>query len=55
MDNLLTLYLDNPLMGATAAARTLNISRQTVYSYLEQLEATGRIHRNGKGIEVILK
>jgi hypothetical protein len=55
MDNLLTLYLDNPLMGATAAARTLNISRQTIYTYLEQLEATGRIHRNGKGIEVILK
>lgn len=55
MDNLLTLYLDNPLMGATAAARALNISRQTVYTYLDQLEATGRIHRNGKGIEVIFK
>ncbi len=53
IDNLLTLYLDNPLMGATAAARALNISRQTVYTYLDQLEATGRIHRNGKGIEVI--
>jgi len=55
MDNLVSLYLDNPLMGATDAARALNISRQTVYTYLEQLEATGRIHRNGKGIEVIFK
>ena len=55
MDSLLTLYLDNPLMGATEAARALNISRQTVYTYLDQLEASGKIHRNGKGIEVILK
>ncbi|MCX6054797.1 MAG: winged helix-turn-helix domain-containing protein [Chloroflexi bacterium] len=55
MDNLLTLYLDNPRIGATEAARALNISRQTVYTYLDQLEASGRIHRNGKGKEVILK
>ena len=55
MDSLLTLYLDNPLMGATEAARALNISRQTVYTYLDQLEASGKIHRNGKGIKVIFK
>ena len=53
LDSLLTLYLDNPNMGVTEAARTLNMSRQTVYTYLEQLQATGRIHRNGNGVEVV--
>jgi hypothetical protein len=55
LDSLLTLYLDNPNMGVTEAARTLNLSRQTVYTYLEQLQQSGRIHRNGLGIEVISK
>ncbi len=55
LDNLLTLYRDNPSIGVTDAARALNISRQTVYTYLGQLEADGRINRNGKGIEVIPK
>ncbi len=55
MDNLLTLYLDNPTIGVTEAARTLNMSRQTVYTYLDQLQQSGRIHRNGHGIEVISK
>jgi hypothetical protein len=53
LDSLLTLYLDNPNMGVTEAARTLNMSRQTVYTYLEQLQATGRIRRNGNGVEVV--
>lgn len=53
MDNLLTLYRDNPTIGVTAAARALNMSRQTVYSYLERLESDGRIRRNGQGVEVI--
>lgn len=53
MDKLLTLYLDNPNTGVTDAARSLNMSRQTIYSYLDQLESDGRIRRNGHGIEVI--
>ncbi len=53
MDKLLTLYLDNPNTGVTDAARSLNMSRQTIYSYLDQLERDGRIRRNGHGIEVI--
>lgn len=53
MDNLLILYLDNPTIGVTDAARTLNMSRQTVYTYLDRLESEGRIRRNGHGIEVI--
>jgi Winged helix-turn-helix DNA-binding len=53
MDNLLTLYRDNPTIGVTDAARTLNMSRQTVYSYLDRLENDGRIRRNGHGVEII--
>ena len=53
LDSLLTLYRDNPNMGVTEVARTMNMSRQTVYSYLEQLETAGRIHRNGHGVEII--
>ena len=53
LDNLLTLYRDNPNIGVTDAARTLNMSRQTVYSYLERLETEGRIRRNGHGVEII--
>jgi len=53
IDNLLTLFRDNPTIGVTDAARTLNMSRQTVYSYLERLETEGRIRRNGHGVEII--
>ena len=53
MDNLLTLFRDNPKIGVTDAARTLNMSRQTVYSYLERLETEGRIRRNGHGVEIV--
>jgi hypothetical protein len=55
LDSLLALYLDNPTLGVSDAARTLEVSRQTIYTYLDQLEAAGRIHRNGIGIEVISK
>jgi hypothetical protein len=53
MDNLLALFHDNPTIGVTDAARTLNMSRQTVYSYLDRLENDGRIRRNGHGVEII--
>lgn len=53
MDKLLTLYLDNPTIGVTDAARTLNMSRQTVYTYLDRLESEGRIRRNGHGVEIV--
>ena len=55
LDSLLSLYLDNPTLGVSDAARTLEVSRQTIYTYLDQLEAAGRIQRNGIGIEVISK
>jgi DeoR/GlpR family transcriptional regulator of sugar metabolism len=31
----------------------LNVSRQTIYSYLEQLENAGKIRRTDQGIEVL--
>jgi hypothetical protein len=53
IDKLLTLYHDHPTMGVTDAARTLKMSRQTVYSYLGRLETEGRIRRNGHGVEIL--
>jgi hypothetical protein len=50
---LLTFYRDNPTVGVTDIARRFNMSRQTVYTYLELLEQSGRIRRNGHGIEVL--
>lgn len=55
LDSLLALYLDNSTLGVSDAARSLEVSRQTIYTYLDQLEEAGRIHRNGIGIEVISK
>jgi len=37
----------------TDAARTLKMSRQTIYTYLDRLEDDGRIRRNGHGVEVL--
>lgn len=55
LDNLLTLYRDNPTIGVTDAARTLNMSRQTIYTYLDRLESNGRIRRNGHVVEVLVR
>lgn len=51
---LLTFYASNPNAGATEAGHAIGVSRQTVYSYLAELEAAGRISRNdGSGVEVM--
>lgn len=56
LDALLTFYESNPDAGPTEAGRAVGVSRQTVYTYLAELEATGRISRNdGKGIDVLEK
>lgn len=52
IDSLLTLLQDNPGLGVTDVSRALNVSRQTVYTDLEQLQKMGRIRKNGHGIEV---
>lgn len=53
VDSLLDAYLDNPLLTPTQAAQALGVSRQTIYTYLEQLEQAGTIRRNGHGVEVL--
>ena len=53
LDNLLTLYIDNPHLTQTKAAEQLGCTRQTVHNRLAVLERQGRIRRNGDGVEVI--
>ena len=53
IDSLLTFYLDNPDAGPSDAARAVGVSRQTIYTYNAELEAAGRLGRNGNGWEVL--
>jgi hypothetical protein len=50
---LLTYYIDNPNAGPTEASRAIGVSRQTIYNYLEELEASGRVARNDGRVEVL--
>lgn len=52
LDALLTFYADNPDAGPSDAGRAIGVSRQTVYTYNTELEAAGRLRRNGSGWEV---
>lgn len=49
---LLDLYKDNPHLGISDAARLVGIHRNSVYNHLSELEAEGRVHRNGGGVVV---
>jgi hypothetical protein len=54
LDALLAYYASTPNAGPTEAGRAIGVSRQTVYTYLAELEAAGRINRdNGQGVEVL--
>jgi hypothetical protein len=53
LDALLTLYTDNPKVSATDAARTLGVSRQTIYTYNKKLEASGRLRKTTSGWVVV--
>ncbi len=57
LDNQLARLLDafhvNPTLGISDAARALDVSRQTIYSYMNQLEHSGKIRRNGHRVEVL--
>jgi hypothetical protein len=50
---LLDTYHDNPDMGATEAARILGVHRNTIYGYTDELQAAGKLRRNGDGWEVM--
>jgi hypothetical protein len=53
LNALLTFYASNPDAGPTEAGNAIGVTRQTVYAYLSDLESTGRIRRNGNGVEVL--
>lgn len=53
LDRMLDILLDTPDIGATELAGHLNVSRSTVYNYQAELEAAGRIRKNGQGLEVV--
>jgi hypothetical protein len=52
LDALVAFYASNPKAGPTEASRAIGVSRQTVYTYLDELEAAGRIERNGGQVRV---
>jgi hypothetical protein len=53
LDALLSFYRDNPDAGPSDAARAVGVSRQTIYTYNAELEATGRLRKNGDRWEVL--
>lgn len=53
LNALLTFLASNPDAGPTEAGNAIGVSRQTVYTYTSELEATGRLRRNGSGWEVV--
>jgi len=53
MKDLLSFYLDNPDAGPTEAGRALGVSRQTIYTYLADLEDAGRIARKNGRVKVL--
>lgn len=52
LERMVDIYRDNPRTQVSTLASTLNVSRQTVYNYLSELEQAGRINQNGNGVEV---
>jgi hypothetical protein len=53
LDRMLEIYRTNPHTKITQVASAVGLSRTTVYAYLNTLEQTGRIRRNGQGVEVL--
>ena len=47
LDRTLQILSDNPKANPSEIAVQIGKSRQTVYDYFDELEATGKLHRNG--------
>ncbi len=47
LNTIIDIVDNNPDIGVTELARQIGRSRTTVYKYLEELEHSGQIHRNG--------
>jgi predicted DNA-binding protein (UPF0251 family) len=52
LEALLTVLKNHPGISITEASNRIDVSRQTVYSYIDQLERAGQICRDGKTIQV---
>jgi hypothetical protein len=48
LDKLVEHLTGHPDASVSELARLINRSRTTVYSYLDELEAAGKVHRNGQ-------
>jgi hypothetical protein len=53
LDALVGFYSTKPDAGVTQAARAIGVSRQTIYTYLTELEEARRIERDGNGVQVL--
>ena len=53
MEALLGFYVSNPGAGPTEAGRAVGVSRQTVYTYLTELDDIGRINRDNGTVRVL--
>ncbi|MFC2016029.1 hypothetical protein ACFLUM_03765, partial [Chloroflexota bacterium] len=53
LDTLLDIYRNDPSAGATGISRQLGIGRSTVYHYQAELQAAGKVRKNGHGVEVL--
>jgi hypothetical protein len=53
MNALVSFYCDNPDAGPTDAGAAIGVSRQTVYTYLSELECDGRISRDNGSVTVL--
>jgi|MudIll2142460700_1097286.scaffolds.fasta_scaffold00120_22 ABC-type multidrug transport system fused ATPase/permease subunit len=53
IDAMLNAYRDNPHVGDTELGGVVGVTRQTIYNYRKELEASGRVHANGNGVEVL--
>jgi predicted HTH transcriptional regulator len=47
LDKTLQILSDNPTANPSDVADQIGKSRQTVYDYFDELEAAGKLHRNG--------
>ena len=47
LDKTLQILSQNPAANPSEIAEQIGKSRQTVYDYFDELEATGKLHRNG--------
>jgi len=52
LDTLLDFLNGNPQANFTEAAQVVNVTRQTVGKYVNELTEAGTLHRNGNGWEV---